>query len=83
MQVVRSQIVAYIPPFSLEASKIQSEICLLDRSGKVRMVLMDLSKTYNCIPHDLLLAKLEVYGFGLECLDLLNSYLTNDYKVLK
>ena len=35
----------------------------LDKSGKVRMVLMDLSKAY-----DLLLAKHEAYGFSLDSL---------------
>ena len=50
---------------------------ILDRSDKVGMVLMDLSKAYDCISHDLLLAKLEVYGFSLESLNLMNSYLTN------
>ena len=50
---------------------------ILDRSGKVGMVLMNLSKAYDCIPHDLLLAKLEAYGFSLESLNLMNSYLTN------
>ena len=40
------------------------------------MVLMNLSKAFDCIPHDLLLVMLEAYGFSLESLNLVNSYLT-------
>ena len=47
------------------------------------MVLMDLSKAYDCIPHVLLLAKLEAYGFCLESLNLMNSYLTNRLQRVK
>ena len=54
-----------------------------DGSGKVGMVLMDLSKAYDCIPHDLLLAKLEAYGFGLESLNFMNSYLPNRLQRVK
>ena len=44
---------------------------------------MDLSKAYDCILHNLLFAKLEAYGFGLESLNLVNSYLTNRLQRVK
>ena len=44
---------------------------------------MYLSKAYDCIPHDLLLAKLEAYGFSLESLNLMNSYLTKRLQRIK
>ena len=50
---------------------------VLDRSDKVGAVLMDLSKAFDCLPHDLLIAKLEAYGFGHKSLRFLHSYLSN------
>ena len=41
------------------------------------MVLMDLSKAYDCIPHDFLIAKLAAYGFGHHSLLLIHNYLSN------
>ena len=48
----------------------------LDRGGFVCSILMDLSKAYNCLPHDLLLAKLQACGFSKESIILFLSYLT-------
>ena len=49
----------------------------LDGKGIMGIVLMDLSKAYDCLPHDLLIAKLAAYGFGTGSLNLLHSYLSN------
>ena len=40
------------------------------------MVLMDLSKAFDCISHELLIAKLRAYGFGNDSLRLIFDYLT-------
>ena len=49
----------------------------LDDSQIVGTVLMDLSKAYDTLPHDLLIAKLSAYGVSKASLKLLLSYLTN------
>ena len=35
----------------------------LDKNEMVGLVMMDLSKAFDCIPRDLLIAKLHAYGF--------------------
>ena len=47
----------------------------LDNNFIVGSVLMDLSKAFDCIPHDLIIAKLHAYGFGENALVLVYSYL--------
>jgi hypothetical protein len=38
---------------------------------------MDLSKAFDCLPHNLLMLKLEAYGLSENSLKLLKSYLEN------
>ena len=40
----------------------------LDSKKFVGAVLMDLSKAFDCIPHELLIAKMHAYGFELNTL---------------
>ena len=49
----------------------------LDSSALVGTILVDLSKAYDCIPHDLLIVRLEAYGFHEKSLQLMYSYLAN------
>ena len=37
---------------------------------------MNLSKAYDCLSHDLLIAKLEAYGFDIDSLNFLLDYLS-------
>ena len=40
-------------------------------------LLADLSKAFDCLPHDLIIAKLNAYGFSLSALRLIHDYLSN------
>ena len=42
---------------------------------KVGVIVIDLSKAFDCMPHGLLLAKLSAYGFDIESLDMMKSYI--------
>ena len=48
----------------------------LASGGYVGTILMNLSKTYNCLSHDLLIAKLETYGLDVGSLNFLLDYLS-------
>ena len=52
----------------------------LDNKKSSGVLLTDLSKAFDCLSHDLLIAKLHAYGFDYKALQLLNSYLTNRYQ---
>ena len=49
----------------------------LDRKGFGGNVLMDLSKAFDTLDHELLIAKLHAYGFQKSSLRFLHSYLCN------
>ena len=47
----------------------------LDENKIVGATIMDLSKAFDCLPHDLLVANLEAYGLDTKTLKLMLSYL--------
>ena len=63
-----------------------SQHCLLFMLEKLRkaidkglytgILLTDLSKAFDCLSHDLLIAKLNAYGFSNNALKFINDYLT-------
>ena len=49
----------------------------VDNGEYVSALFMDLSKAFDTINHDLLLAKLKAYGFSLNAVKLMRGYLKN------
>ena len=48
-----------------------------DKEKSFGTLLTDLSEAFDCLPHELLIAKLHAYGFSLAALRLVHSYLSN------
>ena len=48
----------------------------VDKRKALGVVLTDVSKAYDCLSHELIIAKLNVYGFSLPALKLMQRYLS-------
>ena len=55
----------------------------LDNNKTVGAVLMDLSKAFDCLSHDLIIAKLAAYGLEDRALQIIYSYLKNSKQSVK
>ena len=55
----------------------------LDDNKFVAAILMDISKAFDCLPHNLLLLKLKTYGLSDSTLNLLFSYLHQRKQCIK
>ena len=55
----------------------------LDNNEYVAAILMDLSKAFDCLPHDILLCKLSSYGLTKNATKLIESYLSDRKQQIK
>ena len=55
----------------------------LNKRKKIGVIIMDLSKAFGTLNHNLLLAKLKTYGANLNTASFIKSYLTNKYQRYK
>ena len=55
----------------------------LDKGGLGGALLTNLSKAFDCIKHDFLIAKLAAYGFDSHSLSFVSSYLNERKKITK
>ena len=49
----------------------------IDTKNVFGALLTDLSKAFDCLPHGLIIAKLNAYGFSLPALNQIQNYLAN------
>ena len=79
-QILSALLAAFRKKFSCEHVLIKLvEDCkaALDHGGHVGMILMDLSKAFDGLPHKLMLRKIHTYGVSISSCALLHSYLVN------
>ena len=55
----------------------------VDNGGVFGALMTDLSKAFNCLHYELLLAKLDAYSFDTKSVKLIQQYLSNRKKKLK
>ena len=55
----------------------------LDQGSAYGALVTDLSKAFDCLPHELIIAKLYAYGVDMPSLKLINSYLSKRRQRIK
>ena len=55
----------------------------VDKCGAFCTLLTDLSKTFDCLPHELFKANLHAYSFDMKSLNLVNKYMSNRKQKVK
>ena len=84
--ILNSELCGFRPQYSSQHALIRMisrwQQCQ-DTSEKVGAILMDLSKAFDCLDHDLLIVKLEAYCLDLKSVSLINSFLSNRFQRTK
>ena len=62
---------------------IESWKAKLNNGSRVGVIIMDLSKAFDSLNHDLLLTKLEAYGLDNNAVSFMRSYLINKASALQ
>ena len=73
----------YNAQYALTAMIERLKQCLDKKGGIYGAVLMDLSKAFDTINHELLIAKLKAYGFDNSALEIVLSYLSDRWQRTK
>ena len=73
----------YNAQYALVAMVERLKKCLDENGGIYGAVLMDLSKAFDTINHELLIAKLDAYGFGDSALQIVFSYISDRWQRTK
>ena len=85
-QVLNPNLCGYRKDFSTQhalISMLEKWKKQLDKKGYAGAVLMDLSKAFDCINHELLIAKLDAYGLSENALRTINSYISESWQRTK
>ena len=84
---INSYIEIYLSPFLCAQYAVMTllEKCRIsiDKKGYGGAILMDLSKAFDSLNHELLVAKLHAYGFSYSSIKLILSYLSNRWQRTK
>ena len=62
---------------------IETWRAMLNKGNKVGVIIMDLSKAFHTLNHNLLLCKLKAYGFNKNALTFIQNYFTNRHQRAK
>ena len=73
----------YNSQYALTAMIERLKKCLDKKGGIYGAVLMDLSKAFDTINHELMIAKLKAYGFDNSALEIISSYLSDRWQRTK